>query len=74
MQAAQELPEERPAPLWEVEKAHIERVLHEVHGNQGRASRILGISRWSLARRLRKYGLEARAQHAKIGVGMSTES
>jgi DNA-binding protein Fis len=32
-------------------------VLHEAGGNQRRASRILGISRWSLSRRLRKYGM-----------------
>ena len=43
--------------LREVEVHHIERVLHEAHGNQRRASRILGISRWSLSRRLRKYGI-----------------
>src|SRR5262249_55604429 len=33
--------------LRDVEMRHIERVLHEAHGNQRRASRILGISRWS---------------------------
>jgi len=32
-------------------------VLREVRWKQRRAARILGISRWSLARRLRKYGL-----------------
>lgn len=46
-------------PLREVEKLYIERVLIEVRGNQRRASKILGISRWSLARRLQKHGLQA---------------
>jgi len=49
-------------PLRDVERRHIERVLQEAHGNQRRASRILGISRWSLSRRLRKYGMQARAE------------
>jgi len=51
--------ERRFVPLREVEKLYIERVLSEVRGNQRRASKILGISRWSLARRLRKHGLHA---------------
>jgi DNA-binding NtrC family response regulator len=57
-------PEERgPLPsLRDVEMRHIQRVLEEARGNQRRASRILGISRWSLSRRLRKYGIQARPQ------------
>lgn len=52
-----------PLPsLRDVEIRHIERVLHEARGNQRRASRILGISRWSLSRRLRKYGLQPHAE------------
>jgi len=52
-----------PLPsLREVEIRHIERVLQEARGNQRRASRILGISRWSLSRRLRKYGLQPRGE------------
>ena len=47
--------------LRDVEVRHIERVLAEARGNQRRASRILGISRWSLSRRLRKYGIEPAA-------------
>jgi DNA-binding NtrC family response regulator len=50
------------ASLRDVEMRHIERVLHEARGNQRRASRILGISRWSLSRRLRKYGMLARPE------------
>jgi DNA-binding NtrC family response regulator len=46
------------ASLRDVEQQHIERVLHESRGNQRRASRVLGISRWSLSRRLRKYGMQ----------------
>jgi DNA-binding NtrC family response regulator len=43
--------------LRDLEVHHIERVLHEARGNQRHAARILGISRWSLSRRLRKYGI-----------------
>ena len=51
-----------PLPsLRDVEMRHIERVLQEARGNQRRASRILGISRWSLSRRLRKYGMQLHA-------------
>jgi transcriptional regulator of acetoin/glycerol metabolism len=47
-----------PLPsLEDVEMRHIRRVLEDTRGNQRRAARILGITRWSLARRLRKYGL-----------------
>lgn len=45
------------APLRDVERRHIERVLEQVRWNQRRAAKILGISRWSLGRRLRKYGV-----------------
>jgi len=56
--------EERgPLPsLRDVEMRHIQRVLEEARGNQRRASRILGISRWSLSRRLRKYGMQPRTE------------
>ena len=40
-----------------VEIRHISRVLRASNGNQRRAARILGITRWSLARRMRKYGI-----------------
>jgi DNA-binding NtrC family response regulator len=56
-------PARGPLPsLRDVEMRHIERVLLEARGNQRRASRILGISRWSLSRRLRKYGMQARGE------------
>ena len=44
-------------PLVEIERRHIERVLGETGGRMARSARILGISRWALARRLRKYGI-----------------
>ena len=44
-------------PLKELERRHIERVLRAAGGNQRLAARMLSISRWSLARRLRKYGI-----------------
>jgi DNA-binding NtrC family response regulator len=47
-----------PLPsLQDLEGRYIARVLQEARGNQRRAARILGISRWSLSRRLRRYGL-----------------
>jgi DNA-binding NtrC family response regulator len=47
-----------PLPsLQDLERRYIARVLQEARGNQRRAARILGISRWSLSRRLRRYGL-----------------
>ncbi|HLY37739.1 MAG TPA: helix-turn-helix domain-containing protein [Candidatus Binatia bacterium] len=51
-----------PLPsLGDLERRYIARVLQEVRGNRRRAARILGITRWSLDRRLRKYGLPPRA-------------
>jgi DNA-binding NtrC family response regulator len=51
-----------PLPsLEDLERRYIARVLQEACGNRRRAARILGITRWSLARRLRKYGLPPRA-------------
>ena len=53
--------EDAPLPsLRDLERRYIARVLREARGNQRRAARILGISRWSLSRRLRKYGLPSR--------------
>ena len=42
--------------LRELEARHIARALDLSGGNQRRAARMLGVTRWSLARRLRKYG------------------
>lgn len=52
-------PEAVLCSLRDLERRHIEVVLRAVRGNQRYAARILGISRWSLARRLRKHGLQA---------------
>jgi two-component system response regulator AtoC len=52
-------PVDGPVPtLDEVERAHIERVFAMTKGHKGRACQILGISRPTLERKLRKYGLE----------------
>jgi two-component system response regulator AtoC len=48
---------ERVPTLDELEKAHIERVFSMTKGHKGRACQILGISRPTLERKLRKYGL-----------------
>ena len=48
---------ERVPTLDELEKAHIERVFTMTKGHKGRACQILGISRPTLERKLRKYGL-----------------
>src|SRR5438874_2802349 len=45
--------------LDEVERAHIERVFTMTKGHKGRTCQILGISRPTLERKLRKYGLNA---------------
>jgi two-component system, NtrC family, response regulator AtoC len=48
-----------PLPtLDQVERAHIERVYAMTKGHKGRTCQILGISRPTLERKLRKYGLE----------------
>jgi DNA-binding NtrC family response regulator len=50
-----------PLPsLHDVEQRYITRVLEVAHGNQRQAAHLLGISRWSLSRRLRKYGVRPR--------------
>jgi len=58
--AASLKPEGFLCSLRDLERRHIEVVLRAVRGNQRNAARILGISRWSLARRLRRHGLQAR--------------
>ena len=45
--------------LDDVERAHIERVFAMTKGHKGRTCQILGISRPTLERKLRKYGLSA---------------
>ena len=43
--------------LNELEKAHIQRVMTETHGNVSAAARLLGVSRPTLRKRLKNYGL-----------------
>jgi two-component system response regulator AtoC len=49
---------EQAATLQEIERKHIIKVLREAKGNKLQAARILGVSRGTLYRRLRLYGLE----------------
>jgi DNA-binding NtrC family response regulator len=48
--------------LDEVERAHIERTLKVHGGNRTHASRELGISRATLIKKIRQYGLDGRAR------------
>jgi DNA-binding protein Fis len=41
-----------------MEKLHILRVLDSVHGNKTQASKLLGIARHHLRRKLKKYSIE----------------
>jgi two-component system, NtrC family, response regulator AtoC len=45
------------ASLDDLEKAHIQRVMRETRGNVSAAARLLGVSRPTLRKRLRNYGL-----------------
>jgi two-component system response regulator AtoC len=56
--AEQRLPAGRLASLEEMEREHIARVYQHARGHKGDTCRILGISRPTLERKLRKYGLE----------------
>ena len=46
--------------LDEIERAMIERALHQFGGNLTKAAEALGVSRTALYRRLQKHGIEAR--------------
>lgn len=45
--------------LDEVERRHIERVLHSVHGNKTQAAQLLGLDRKTLYRKLERYARRA---------------
>lgn len=45
--------------LSEVIKLTIAKALRETYGNQTRAARVLGITRWAMKRKMRKYGVVA---------------
>jgi DNA-binding NtrC family response regulator len=53
--------------LEELEKAAIERVFQQVNGDKVRAGKILGISRATLYRKLKRYNIGARAQFTHAG-------
>jgi transcriptional regulator with PAS, ATPase and Fis domain len=53
-------PEPDLRTLDEVEASHVQRILEYVQGHKGRACEILGISRPSLDRKIRKYELRIR--------------
>ncbi len=48
---------EQLATLEEVERAHLERVLHATHGHRTQTAKVLGISDRTLYRMLQRYGL-----------------
>ena len=55
--ASPEPTEDENRRLADIEAAHLRRAISETHGNKARAARILGLSRWALQRKLRKYGI-----------------
>ena len=48
----------RERPMSEVEAWHTQRVLDGVDWHRVRAAQILGLSPWTLSRRIREFGLE----------------
>ena len=55
------------ATLDEIERRHVEAVLHRLGFNLGRAARALGISLSTLKRKVRTYGLRPAAQNGPTG-------
>jgi len=49
----------RAAPLWEVERDHIRKILDLTQGNKSQASHVLGIDRKTLYAKIERYGLGA---------------
>jgi len=56
-----------PAPLIEVERAHIVRTLELARGNKAVAARLLGVSRRAFYRQLERHGLHRRVPMARRG-------
>ena len=54
--------------LRDVEMNHITYVLGLARGNQRHAARMLGITRWALARRLKKHGMSEGLRAARHAV------
>lgn len=61
------LPTANSNDLEELEKAAIERVFQQVNGDKARAGKILGISRATLYRKLKRYNIGARTQYTHAG-------
>jgi DNA-binding NtrC family response regulator len=63
---AQPAPADEPAALAsldDAEKRHIVAILEAAGGNQTQAAFILGIERKTLARKMKRYGIEARGRN-----------
>ncbi|RME01438.1 MAG: hypothetical protein D6814_01525, partial [Calditrichaeota bacterium] len=58
--------EEAPGTLADVEKAYILKVLQQTGWNQKKACQILGLSKATLYRRLKKYGIRPRLMMAAL--------
>ena len=58
LKSTQSSAQDKVETLDEIEQAHIERVLLTTGGNQGRACELLGISRPTLRRKIRRYAFE----------------
>ena len=58
LKSSQSGEQDKVETLDEIEQAHIERVLLTTGGNQGRACELLGISRPTLRRKIRRYAFE----------------
>ena len=43
--------------LRNVEKLHVQRILHETGGNKAEAARVLGVAHTTLYRKIQEYGL-----------------
>ena len=55
--------------LADVERAFVEQALAKTQGNQSAAARLLGITRWALRGRMKKFGLQLETKLA-IGQGV----
>jgi len=44
--------------LSQLEKAYLEAALEHTHGSQWKAAEILGITRWTVSRRIQRYAID----------------
>ena len=56
----------RSAASWEKERTRLIDTLRQVGGNQSEAARILGVSRVTVWKRIKKYGVDLETELAKI--------